>query len=240
MGATYPKGARAEERLALYAERLDAVELGTGAHRLPSAAGVRSWVDTLPAHFRICPVVPRAPGRDLRPSRVTRALEGFLEVNAALGRRAGPVLLQVPASMPADRSLLSGFLDQLVDVPTAVEFRNPAWHTDAVLRFLSRQGAALAVTDDVLGMPRVELTADFTYWRLRRVSSHAEWEAWAERAALFAARGVEVYAFLKHDRQGQAVLRAQTLARRVRQLLGEPAEEHAREAQAGWPGVVHH
>jgi uncharacterized protein YecE (DUF72 family) len=102
-------------------------------------------------------------------------------------------------------------------VRVAFDFRHRSWHEDATLRLLSEREAALVITDHGDGIPRLTRTAGFTYLRLRRDDERPELiEAWAERLGMLARRGVDVYAFLKHDRRGAAVDRAQRLASLMR------------------------
>ena len=66
-------------------------------------------------------------------------------------------------------------------------------------------------------MPRIDLTADFIYVRIRRDDGRLEpIDEWAARLGLLARRGIDVYAFLKHDRTGLAVDRAMRLSSLLR------------------------
>ena len=68
------------------------------------------------------------------------------------------------------------------------------------------------LTDHGDGAPPMTLTAGFTYVRIRRDDDRPEViDEWAERLGLLARRGIDVYAFLKHDRRGAAVDRAMRL-----------------------------
>jgi len=90
--------------------------------------------------------------------------------------------------------------------------------------FLARRRHATVLTDAGEGPPRLEITASFTYVRIRREEGEAI-DAWAERLALLTRRGIDVYAFLKHDRRGLAVDRAMRLSSLLRagSELGEQA-----------------
>ena len=82
------------------------------------------------------------------------------------------------------------------------------------------------LTDQGDGAPRLTLTADFTYVRLRRDEDRPEViDEWAERLGLLTRRGIDVYAFLKHDRRGAAVDRAARLGAllRTESAIGEQA-----------------
>lgn len=235
-GTFYPWGIRPEEQLAQYAARLPAVELGATFHRVPSVAHAAEWAATVPEDFRFCPSAPRALTRDLREAVHRPALAGFRDVVQALGATAGPVLVQVTSGI--DPKELGAFLEALAPLRAAVELRPGMSASDALLRTLSAHEAALVVSDDVLGRPRVQVTSDFTYWRLARVADEAEWDAWAEQAAHLAARGVEVFAFVRQSRGGQAALRAERLARRVEAFAYRQAQSETSPALDG-PVTLH-
>src|SRR5207253_1979029 len=133
-----------------------------------------------------------------------------------------PILVQLPHSATADRAALSEFLRAVPQgVRIALELRHPSWHTEAVLRLLSAHNAALVLSDHGEGPPRLELTADFAYVRIRREDDQTEpWSEWAGRLAVLTRRGVDVYAFLKHDRKGIALERARRLAMLLPAALG--------------------
>ena len=103
------------------------------------------------------------------------------------------------------------------DLRVAFEFHHPSWHDDATLRLLSEHEAALVLTDLGAGAPPLTITAGFTYVRIRRDDDRPEAiDEWAEKLGLLARRGIDVYAFLKHDRRGLSVDRAARLAALLR------------------------
>lgn len=216
VGSFYPPDLPPADWLSHYATRLSAVELGSSSHRVPGLDDVRHWVKTLPASFRLCLTASSVLTRHAVEGRPT-ALRGLLDAARHLGPRAGPVLVQLPHGATRDVHALTRLLSPFGSLPLAVEPRRDEPMTDAVLRALSARGAALVVTDDVVGMPRIEVTSSFVYLRLRKVSDEREWDQWVERMALLEARGLEVYAFLRQGRREPAVLRARWLAARLAQ-----------------------
>jgi uncharacterized protein YecE (DUF72 family) len=221
VGSVYPSGLTPAQMLAYYASQLATVEI---ASRLPSFETIAAWAQAVPAGFQFA---TRLPGRiDLRQVRATtRALEALLDALDPLGEHLGPVLVQVPQTVSADRHALLEFLRAVPSgARLAFEFRHPSWLVEPTLRMLSAHNAALVLTDHGEGPPRLQLTADFAYVRIRREDDSPEaWSAWTERLAALVRRGVDVYAYLKHDRRGAALERA----RRLSMLLGE------QEAQIG-------
>jgi uncharacterized protein YecE (DUF72 family) len=223
VGYVYPPEAAPHQLLPLYAQRLSGVELST----LPPELA-ESWAAAVPPGFQFAVKAPSRIAADLGSSKgAARALGVFFDSAEKLGEALGPVLIQVPESRSADRHALASFLASLPDgLRVAFEFKHPSWHDDATLRLLSAREAALVLTDDGEGQPRIELTAGFTYVRIRRDDDRPEIiDAWAERLGLLARRGVDIYAFLKHDRKGMVVDRAMRLATllRAESQFGEQA-----------------
>ena len=206
VGTVYPAGLSEAQTLALYASQLGAVEVQS---RLPDEATLEDWAEAAPPGFEFA---LKLAGRiDVRAGRgAARAVRALLEVAAPLEERMGPILIQLPHSVTADRSALKDFLGAVPQgMRLAFELRHPSWHTEAVLRVLSAHNGA--------GPPRLELTADFAYVRIRREDDSPEvWGQWAERLAALTRRGVDVYAFLKHDRKGLSFERSRRLAMLLR------------------------
>jgi len=214
VGSVYPPEAAPSQLLPLYAQRLSGVEVSA----LPADA-VEGWAATVPASFQFAVKAPARVASELASGRgAGRAFGAFFDVADKLGDALGPILIQVPESRRADRHALGAFLASLPDgLRVAFEFRHPSWHDDATLRLLSARECALAITDDGEGVPRIELTAGFTYVRIRTDEDRPDLiQAWAERLGLLVRRGIDVYAFLKHDRKGLAVDRAMRLASLLR------------------------
>jgi uncharacterized protein YecE (DUF72 family) len=223
VGTIYPAGLSQSQMLAFYASQLGAVEIQS---RLPDEATLASWADAVPPGFEFA---LKLPGRvDVRAGRgAARAIGALLEVAAPLEPRLGPILIQLPHTATADRAALNDFLRAVPEgMRIALELRHPSWHTEAVLRVLSAHNAALVLADYGAGPPRLELTADFAYVRIRRDDDSTEiWSQWAERLAVLTRRGVDVYAFLKHDRRGLSLERSRRLAMLLRAEDAQSAQQ---------------
>jgi uncharacterized protein YecE (DUF72 family) len=197
--------------LAYYASQLSAVELAPP--KLPGAEMLAAYAAAVPPGFQF---TVRLPGHaDFRSGKaVAKGLSDLLEAVEPLGETLGPVLVQVPPTVHADRHMLAEILQGAPgELRLAFEFRHPSWNDESMLRLLSAHDAALVLADYGDGPPRLDLTAGFTYVRIRRDDDRAEvWSSWAERLATLVRRGIDVYGFLKHDRKGVAFERARRLA----------------------------
>jgi len=223
VGTVYPPGLTQQQMLALYGSQVAAVEIQS---RLPDSAALATWAEAVPAGFEFA---LKLPGRvDVRAGKTAaRALGALLDLAEPLGERLGPVLVQFPHTATADRIALNEFLRAVPEgVRLAIELRHPSWQTEAVLRVLSAHNAAMVLADHGAGPPRLELTADFAYVRIRRDDDSEDvWSKWAERLAMLTRRGVDVYAFLKHDRKGMALERARRLAMMLRAEDAQSAQQ---------------
>jgi uncharacterized protein YecE (DUF72 family) len=218
IGTVYPRGATMAQLLSLYADRLPAVEIASTYTRAPTADQVAAWAAAAPPNFEFCFKAPNRVGLDLGV-KGARMLGSFLELIEPLEEHLGPILVQVPESIQADRRLLAEFLAQMPEgLRLAFDLQHPSWRDEGTLRLLSQHEAALVLTDSGEGAPRLEVTAGFTYVRIRRDDdrSDAAIDEWAERLALLTRRGIDVHAFLKHDRRGRAVDRAMRLTSLLR------------------------
>jgi uncharacterized protein YecE (DUF72 family) len=218
IGSVYPRGATASQLLPLYAQRLPAVEIATTYTRTPTTEQVAAWAASVPPGFEFCLKAPNRVGLELG-LKGARSLGAFLEVVEPLEDHLGPLLVQVPESVKADRRALAIFLEQVPqELRLAFDLQHASWHDEATLRLMSAHEAALVLTDNGEGAPRLQVTAGFTYVRIRRDDdrSDAAIDEWAERLSLLARRGIDVHAFLKHDRRGRAVDRAMRLGSLLR------------------------
>jgi uncharacterized protein YecE (DUF72 family) len=210
-GRVYPSGLSPLQMLAYYASQLSAVELAPP--KLPGPESLASYAAAAPPGFQF---TVRLPGHaDFRSGKaVAKGLSDLLEAVEPLGAALGPVLIQVPPTLHADRHLLTEILRGAPgELRLAFEFRHPSWNDESTLRLLSAHEAALVLADYGDGPPPLDLTAGFTYVRIRRDDDQPDiWSSWAERLATLVRRGVDVYGFLKHDRKGIAFERARRLA----------------------------
>jgi len=210
-GKAYPAGLTPLQMLAYYSSQLSGVELAPP--KLPSAETLASWSAAVPSGFQFAVRYPGHP--DFRSGKaMAKGLGDLLESVEPLGLALGPILIQVPGTVPADRHLLADLLRAAPgELRLAFDFRHPTWNDESTLRLLSAHDAALVLSDHGEGPPPLTLTSGFTYVRIRRDDDQSDaWSDWADRLATMVRRGIDVYAFLKHDRKGISFDRARRLA----------------------------
>lgn len=179
----YPAGTKAGDFLRTYAERLPTVELNATFYRLPSEAQLRSWAARTPEGFRFAVKMSRQITHFGRAD----AIATFCERVRVMGDRLGPILIQLPPTKPRDDGLLRLLLDSLDSgLRCAFEFRHESWAG------VDLEGHALVGS--------LEGDAPFRYLRLREPPyDEANLAAWAERLRPVLAKGIDVYAFFKHE-----------------------------------------
>jgi uncharacterized protein YecE (DUF72 family) len=225
-GVLYPPGTPPRERLGIYVQRFDTVELNASFYRWPRDSSFASWRRRLPTGFQLSVKAPRGLTHAKRlyaPETWADRVSGCWH---ELGDRRGVLLVQLPPGQVRDDARLDYFLGRLPWwVRAAVELRHPSWVDDAVFELLRRHGAAYCVMSGA-GLPCVlRATAPFVYVRLHGPDPHwlyagsysdddLRW--WADRVREWEAMGQDVYVYFNNDGEGHAVRNALTL----RHLLG--------------------
>jgi uncharacterized protein YecE (DUF72 family) len=193
----YPEGTKPADFLRVYSERLPAVELNTTGYRLPAEGHFDRWAEQTRPEFRFAVKMQPWSLRDAATfeSRVQR-----------LGERLGAVRVSVKTARD------DGFLELALgsispELRYAFDLEHPSW--DGVEERLSAAGA--------VRVGQLEADAPFRYLRFR--DPPYDEAAISEHAATIRPlldRGVEVYAFYRHEDEPTAPAYAQ----RLLELLG--------------------
>jgi uncharacterized protein YecE (DUF72 family) len=99
--------------LARYARVFSCAEINSSFYRDHSAATYAKWAAATPAHFRFAIKLPQAITHEGALRRARRPLETFLAQTAALGRKRGPLLVQLPPSLTFERRVARTFFQLL-------------------------------------------------------------------------------------------------------------------------------
>ena len=170
----YPREARPEDFLRLYAERLPSVELNVTGYRLPAEEQFDRWAGATPERFRFAVKMP---------PQALRRIGTFEERVRRLGGRLGPVRLVVAGTR--DDGLVP-LLAGSTDLPVALDLRDPSWDGAEV-------APAVRVND-------WDVDAPFRYLRFREPPySEEQLEELASRIRPLLAAGVEVFAYFRHE-----------------------------------------
>ena len=214
-GVLYKPGTSPAQRLGVYTQEFDTVELNASHYRWPRNATFANWRRCLPPGFKLSVKASRG----LTHAKKLYAPEVWLDRIAGswheLYDKRAVLLVQLPPSMERDDERLGWFLERLPWwVQVAVEMRHASWHHDEVFRLLERHQAAYCVMSGA-GLPcALRATAPFVYVRLHGPShdwlyggaySDEDLAWWADRLREWEASGLEVYAYFNNDGEGHAV-----------------------------------
>ena len=204
----YPEGLPEKQFLQYYSSRLNSVEIDYTFYRMPSVKTIDAWKAATPEHFKFTIKASQQITHRQRLKVPSEALDYFLTVVPGLESRLGIVLYQLPPFFKSDRAKLEAFLSVLPrGVPAAFEFRHDSWFNTEIYELLRNHRVALCIHDADERTTPTELTAGFTYIRLRRSTyedaARAEWQA---RIRDWARDGIEVFAYIKHEDNPDAPL----------------------------------
>ncbi|HEY3592726.1 MAG TPA: DUF72 domain-containing protein [Polyangiaceae bacterium] len=216
-GIFYPSDMRDPGFLPYYASRLNGVEIDSTFYRMPTPKTLDAWVASTPPSFRFAVKASQKITHFERLAVPSEALTYLLELLPRLGERLGVVLYQLPPNFKLNLERLEAFLAVLPPSPrSALEFRHLSWFCDQTFEALEKRGVALCINDNDDFESPVRLTAKHTYVRLRKQEYSPEARVlWKERLSKFAADGVEVFAFIKHQDNPEAPLIALDFAKGI-------------------------
>jgi uncharacterized protein YecE (DUF72 family) len=235
----YPHGLPQRDWLPWYAARFPTVELNASFYRLPTPAMVQRWRTVTPAGFRFAVKLSRYVTHIRRLRSADAELTRFLEIVRELGDRLGPLLVQLPPSLPRDDAALDGFLRTVPEeIPVAVEFRHPSWRSSAVADRLRAAGAAWVLADRPHARVPLTVTADWSYVRFHQGADGSPWYPhsklvrWADRLVGLDVR--TLYLYFNNDPEGAAYGNAKTLVELLcdRGVRVSPTEAHGVDVSA--------
>jgi uncharacterized protein YecE (DUF72 family) len=205
-GSFYPEKYPQSKFLEFYASKFSTVEINNTFYRFPKASLLEGWRDGTPDGFTFAVKANQGITHKGRLQDVEELTRDFVERCRLLDSKLGPILFQLPPYFKRDDDRLVNFLDSLDPrLRYAFEFRHESWFDDAVFNLLADSGTALCVSEgDKLDTPRIA-TGSFVYARLRRDEYSDEelagWQGWMSDQA---SAGRDVFAYLKHDEEGES------------------------------------
>jgi uncharacterized protein YecE (DUF72 family) len=225
-GDFYPLSIARTAWFAHYAGIFDTVEINNTFYRLPEQSTFRAWAGRAPAGFVYAVKASRFLTHMKKLKEPEEPLDRLFDRMKPLRDHLGPILYQLPPGWKLDRDRLEHFLQALPErFRHAVEFRDPSWYADDVMRMLERYGVALCL-HDMRGSETVrQRVGPFVYVRFHGSSERyggsysdtrlREWARWlvAEQHA-----GADVYAYFNNDVGGHAPRNALTLRNLMEEL----------------------
>lgn len=167
-----------------YARVFRAAEINSSFHRPHAEAVYRRWARSAGPSFRFAVKLPRVITHDLKLRGTRRPLEQFLQQCAALGRKRGPLLVQLPPSLAFDARLARTFFDLIrarVKDYIVCEPRHPTWFSPEAEETLKRFAIGRVGADPppVAGADRPGGSPEIVYYRLHG-APRKYWSAYDE------------------------------------------------------------
>jgi len=158
-GWSIPREARrwagaAGSHLRRYGREFACVEINSSFYRPHRRETYVRWASAVPPGFKFAIKCPREITHERKLRNIDAALTRFLFEISGLGRKRGPVLVQLPPSFEFDRRRVMQFFTRLRTAdrgPVVCEPRHPSWFTDDVDQLLRRFRIARVAADPIRG-----------------------------------------------------------------------------------------
>ena len=162
LGRFYPEEAKGESQLRQYARSFRSVEINATFYRMPSERAMDNWLAETPDDFLFAVKASRYITHRKRLKDPEIHVPIFKTRILRMKPKLGPILYQLPPSLPANLDRLKAFLDQLPEGPRyTMEFRHESWWTEEVYACLRAHGIAFCLFH-LAGRETPEIvTADF-------------------------------------------------------------------------------
>lgn len=165
----YPKRTKPADRLAIYAQNFDTVEIDSTFYATPTAQTVEEWAAKTPSNFLFSVKVPQVITHDKVVAHCDAEFKHFVDTMGLLGQKLGPMVLQFPFFDRAIFKTQNDFLDRLIPffkkLPQgfkfAVEIRNKEWLDAQFAAILRDFNVALVLQDQSRMLHPTELWRKF-------------------------------------------------------------------------------
>jgi uncharacterized protein YecE (DUF72 family) len=133
-----------------YSARLNAAEINTSFYRPHAPAIYERWAAAVPPGFRFSVKIPKVITHERALLRAREPLDRFLGEIAGLGRKLGPLLIQLPPSHAFDPRRTARFFELLRgrhEGGVVCEPRHQTWTSDAATRLFVKFRIARVAAD---------------------------------------------------------------------------------------------
>lgn len=225
VGCFYPHDLKQKDWLRFFAQQYQTVEINRSFYRLPTRQNFEDWAKQVEGRsdFVFTVKASRYLTHLKRLYGPEQPMERLLDAVWGLGTKLGPILFQLPPGMKADKERLKYFLGVLPKwMRAAIEFRDPSWYAEDILRILDEKGVALVrAVGGVYTPETVRDTGSFRYLRVHGGMygwglSEGELAYWADKVRWYAGEGFDVYVYFNNDPGCHAICNAN----RLKEMLG--------------------
>jgi uncharacterized protein YecE (DUF72 family) len=189
-------------------------------YRTPTPEAVRSWRAQTGSDFVFAWKASKFITHWKRLSgNSVNSLELLEDRLSLLGKKAGPILFQLPPNFHANADRLASFLKLLPRKRRySFEFRHPSWYEPAIIRLLREQNISLCISDHHDAPAPWKRTADFVYvrghgpqGRYKDHYSDAALAGWSRRIKSWKKQGCDVFVYFDNDQKSAAPADARRL-----------------------------
>jgi uncharacterized protein YecE (DUF72 family) len=157
--------------LSRYADRFPVVEINSSFYKPHRAATYARWAESVPADFAFSVKVPKVISHERRLMDADEPLESFLAAVTQLGRKLGPLLVQLPPSLSFSAEIAESFFAKFrarFDDLVAVEPRHASWFSPVADRLLQKYRLSRVAADPPVVPAAAEPGGwgDLVYYRL--------------------------------------------------------------------------
>jgi uncharacterized protein YecE (DUF72 family) len=169
----FPPEFKDKSRLAYYGSLFNSIEINSSFYKVPQAATVKKWTDSVPDNFvftyKLWREITHVKGLAYQPEDVLR----FMEMISQAGTKKGALLIQFPPSFTVE---LFAQVEQLLDIlqgidpphgwKVALEFRHPSWYIGEVYELADEYAGSVVLQDIPKSRnERLNKRANFVYLR---------------------------------------------------------------------------
>jgi uncharacterized protein YecE (DUF72 family) len=221
-GRLYPEKLPQSKWLEHYSANFETVEVNNTFYRLPEVGTFKAWQKRTPEDFVFAVKASRFITHIRRLRDSADGISLFMERASKLGKKLGPVLLQLPPNLRADLDALDETLSKFrKGIKVVVEFRHDSWFTEEVKSLLTEHEAAFCLADrESKAVTPIWRTASWAYIRFHSGTAtpppcygRGALQSWAGRLGETWDTDAEIYAYFNNDTLGCAVRDARTFAR---------------------------
>lgn len=223
-GPFFPRELMLKHQLKYYASQFSTAELNGVFYRTPTAEAVINWRDQTGDDFVFSWKASKFITHWKRLSEHSvNSLELLESRLSLLGKKAGPVLFQLPPNFEANRDRFASFIQLLPKHRRySFEFRHPSWYRPAIFKILSKANISLCLSDHHNAPSPWKRTADFVYVRGHgpegRYKGHYPIKVlqdWARHAESWNKQGCDVFVYFDNDQKSAAPSDAARLSRLI-------------------------
>ncbi|MVN23312.1 DUF72 domain-containing protein [Mucilaginibacter arboris] len=169
----FPEEFQDKSRLTYYASLFNSVEINSSFYKVPMAATVQKWAESVPANFQFTFKLWKEITHAKKLTFNREDVHHFMEVIGNAGHKKGCLLVQFPPSLKvADRFQLEKLLMVIQETnqgqqwKIALEFRDRSWYKEEIYDLLNAYQMGIVIHDkSSSASPLLGPATNFVYLR---------------------------------------------------------------------------